>query len=171
MLLLHKRHCLDCRLLVREACVELHDHIVPIRCAWHGLGVLYLLELARQPWSQRRAAVPGGIAATVVRMGLYQKLSEAHAAVRRWCAEHGYALAGPNWEIYGDWTDNPAELRTDVFYLLQESEQHALDQSHSLAEPLRKLGWQCGSTCWHGYPWSSSPLLMVRSAKDGTVDT
>jgi len=56
--------------------------------------------------------------------GLYQKLSEAHTAVRRWCAEHGYALAGPNWEIYGDWTDNPAELRTDVFYLLQESEQH-----------------------------------------------
>ena len=135
MLLLHKRHCLDCRLLVREACVELHDHIVPIRCAWHGLGVLYLLELARQPWSQRRAAVPGGIAATVVRMGLYQKLSEAHTAVRRWCVEHGYALAGPNWEIYGDWTDNPDELCTDIFYLLQESEQHALVQCHSEAKP------------------------------------
>jgi effector-binding domain-containing protein len=70
------------------------------------------------------AAIPGGTVATVVHMGLYQKLSEAHTAVRRWCTEHGYPLAGPNWEIYGDWTDNPDELRTDVFYLLQESEQH-----------------------------------------------
>ena len=34
------------------------------------------------------AAIPGGTVATVVDMGLYQKLSEAHTAVRRWCAEH-----------------------------------------------------------------------------------
>jgi effector-binding domain-containing protein len=81
------------------------------------------------------AAIPGGTVATVVHRGLYQKLSEAHTAVRRWCAEHDYALAGPNWEIYGDWTDNPDELRTDVFYLLQEREQHKLVQSYSLAEP------------------------------------
>ena len=26
--------------------------------------------------------------------------------------------AGPAWEIYGDWTDDPAQLRTDVQYLL-----------------------------------------------------
>jgi effector-binding domain-containing protein len=81
------------------------------------------------------AAIPGGTVATVVHRGLYQKLSEAHTAVRRWCAEHRYALAGPNWEIYGDWTDNPDELRTDVFYLLQESEQQALDQSHTSDGP------------------------------------
>ena len=67
----------------------------------------------------RCTAIPGGTVATVVHRGLYQRLSEAHAVVRRWCAEHGYVLAGPNWEIYGDWTDNPDELRTDVFYLLQ----------------------------------------------------
>ena len=84
------------------------------------------------------AAIPGGTVATVVHRGLYQKLSEAHMAVRRWCAEHDYTLAGPNWEIYGDWTDNPDALRTDVFYLLQESEQQALDQSHSSVEPLGK---------------------------------
>jgi hypothetical protein len=31
-------------------------------------------------------------------------------------------LAGPNWEVYGHWTDewnsDPAKIRTDVFYLL-----------------------------------------------------
>ena len=62
------------------------------------------------------AAIPEGTVATVVHMGPYQKLPEAHVAVREWCAEHGHALAGPSWEIYGDWTDNPEELRTDVFY-------------------------------------------------------
>src|SRR5262245_59498011 len=50
--------------------------------------------------------------------------------------ESNGALAGPNWEIYGDWTDNPDELRTEVFYLLQESEQHTLDQSHGSTEQL-----------------------------------
>ena len=65
------------------------------------------------------AVIPGGTVATVVHRGPYQQLPEAHKAVRAWCAEQGYALAGPNWEIYGDWTDNPDELRTDVYYLLQ----------------------------------------------------
>ena len=30
-----------------------------------------------------------------------------------------YATRGHTWEIYGHWTDNPDELRTDVFYLLK----------------------------------------------------
>jgi hypothetical protein len=29
------------------------------------------------------------------------------------------AIAGPNWEIYGDWTENPEELTTEVCYLLR----------------------------------------------------
>jgi len=32
-------------------------------------------------------------------------------------------FAGPNWEIYGHWTDDPAQLRTDVFYLLDCAEE------------------------------------------------
>ena len=55
LLLLHKRHRLDRRVLVCEAGVELHHHIVTIGRTWHGLGVLHLLELARQPLSQRCA--------------------------------------------------------------------------------------------------------------------
>lgn len=65
------------------------------------------------------AAIPGGTVATVVHLGPYQQLPEAHTTVREWCAEHGHALAGPSWEIYGHWVENPDELRTDVFYLLQ----------------------------------------------------
>ena len=54
--------------------------------------------------------------------GPYNRLGEAHQAIRDWCANHGYSLAGPNWEIYGHWLDawnaDPGQIRTDVFYLL-----------------------------------------------------
>jgi hypothetical protein len=33
-------------------------------------------------------------------------------------AASGRALAGPRWEVYGDWRDDPAELETEVYYLL-----------------------------------------------------
>jgi effector-binding domain-containing protein len=61
--------------------------------------------------------------ATTTHFGPYGRLHEAHKAVRDWCADRGYDLAGPNWEIYGHWTDawntDPTQIRTDVFYLLR----------------------------------------------------
>jgi effector-binding domain-containing protein len=65
------------------------------------------------------SASPGGTAATVTYFGPYEKLAEAHKAIRAWCKEDGRVLAGPVWEVYGHWTDKPSELRTDVFYLLK----------------------------------------------------
>jgi effector-binding domain-containing protein len=66
---------------------------------------------------------PGGLAATTTHFGPYQLLPDVHAAVRAWCADNGHALAGVWWEIYGnwenDWNDNPAKIRTDVYYLLR----------------------------------------------------
>ena len=69
------------------------------------------------------SATPAGAVATAVHFGPYARLHEAHRAIREWCANHGFALAGPNWEIYGHWMDewnsDPAKIRTDVFYLLK----------------------------------------------------
>jgi effector-binding domain-containing protein len=65
------------------------------------------------------SATPGGTVATAAHIGPYEKLSEAHAAVRDWCRRNGHTLTGPNWEIYGDWEDDAEKLRTDVFYLLK----------------------------------------------------
>ena len=62
---------------------------------------------------------PAGLVATTVHIGPYDRLPEPHQAIRRWCAENGHTLAGPNWETYGHWDDDPARLRTDVFYLLR----------------------------------------------------
>jgi effector-binding domain-containing protein len=69
------------------------------------------------------SATPAGAVVTSTHFGPYDRLHEAHEAVREWCANRGYNLAGPNWEIYGHWTDEwnttPAEIRTDVFHLLK----------------------------------------------------
>src|SRR5262249_6801133 len=62
---------------------------------------------------------PAGLAAAVVHHGPYHNLSPAHATLGRWCADSGRPVAGPNWEIYGDWTDDVSQLRTDVLYLLK----------------------------------------------------
>jgi hypothetical protein len=42
----------------------------------------------------------------------------AHDAIRQWCRDNERQIAGPNWEVYGHWSDDPDQRRTDVFYLL-----------------------------------------------------
>jgi hypothetical protein len=68
------------------------------------------------------STTPAGLVATTTHYGPYGQLHEAHEAILRWCADNGYTLAGPNWEIYGHWEDewnnDPSKIRTDVFYLL-----------------------------------------------------
>jgi len=62
--------------------------------------------------------VPPGEVATVTHWGDYAKLGDAHEAVVSWCRANGRALSGTSWEVYGHWTSNPVDQRTDVFYLL-----------------------------------------------------
>jgi effector-binding domain-containing protein len=64
--------------------------------------------------------LPAGLVATAAHVGPYHLLGGAHSAVVKWCKDNGHTLAGPSWEVYGHWDDDPAKLRTDVFVLLQE---------------------------------------------------
>jgi hypothetical protein len=63
---------------------------------------------------------PSGTAVMTTHVGPYGGLGNANAAIIAWCREHGRERAGPSWEVYGHWTDDPAQLRTDVYYLLQD---------------------------------------------------
>ncbi len=63
-------------------------------------------------------ATPAGRIAKADHVGPYARLGETHDAVRRWCRANGHALAGIDWEIYGDWNDDPAKLVTTICYLL-----------------------------------------------------
>jgi effector-binding domain-containing protein len=64
------------------------------------------------------AATPEGDVATAAHFGDYAKLAGAYAALEQWCASRARPPAGVNWEVYGDWDDDPAQVRTDVYFLL-----------------------------------------------------
>ena len=61
---------------------------------------------------------PSGPAATAVYWGDYSDMHEIHEAIQQWCQANGRNF-GDNWEVYGDWDDDPAKRRTDVFYELK----------------------------------------------------
>ena len=62
---------------------------------------------------------PAGVAATTVHIGDYKAMGGAHDAVHAWCRANKRELAGPSWEVYGHWNPDPAQCRTDIFYLLR----------------------------------------------------
>ena len=65
------------------------------------------------------SATPAGTIATTTHWGPYSEIPQAHGAIRQWCRDNRRSIAGPNWEVYGDWSDDPAQLRTDICYLLE----------------------------------------------------
>jgi len=67
------------------------------------------------------SSTPAGLAARTVHMGPYERLGDAHEALRRWCAEHGHHTVGPVWEVYGEWNDDTSKLRTEVYYLIDSA--------------------------------------------------
>jgi effector-binding domain-containing protein len=67
------------------------------------------------------SSTPAGKVATTAHFGPYNRLGGAYDAIKKWCSEKGYMLTGPAWEVYGHWDEDPAKLRTDVFWLLQET--------------------------------------------------
>jgi effector-binding domain-containing protein len=64
------------------------------------------------------SALPAGRVAKTVHWGSYAGLGAAHQAVLDWCAAQGLKTAGPRWEVYGPHRDDPAEVWTEVYWLL-----------------------------------------------------
>lgn len=65
-----------------------------------------------------RSATPAGRCAHAVLHGDYSEIPSVHQAIHKWCAEQNLVLAGPCWEIYGPWHEDPAKLRTHMYHLL-----------------------------------------------------
>jgi hypothetical protein len=64
------------------------------------------------------ASTPAGAVATTVYIGPYDRMQPAHAAIHQWARDNNRQFAGQSWEVYGHWNEDPAKLRTDIFYLL-----------------------------------------------------
>lgn len=67
----------------------------------------------------REIFTPGGEAAIAVHVGPYDRMGETHAVICAYVTAQGRAFAGQSWEIYGDWSDDPARLETTIVYLLR----------------------------------------------------
>lgn len=67
----------------------------------------------------RHTSTPSGTVVTTAHYGEYSDLGSAYAAVERWCTEHGCQPSSVSWEVYGDWHDDPAHRRTDIYLLLE----------------------------------------------------
>ena len=61
---------------------------------------------------------PAGRAAMVTHVGPYDGIRGTTDGLIAWCRAKGQALGGRSWEVYGDWAENPADLRTDISFLL-----------------------------------------------------
>jgi len=86
------------------------------------IAVEYAMEVERPfPPSGdiKCTSTPAGRVASAMHSGSYHLLPETHGAVQRWCAQNGHTLAGIDWEIYGDYSDDPSKLETKVCYLLK----------------------------------------------------
>lgn len=64
------------------------------------------------------STLPAGLVAMTTHRGPYTGLAAAHQAVLDWCAAHGRRPAGPRWEVYGPHRADPAEVWTEIYWLL-----------------------------------------------------
>jgi effector-binding domain-containing protein len=83
-----------------------------------GVGVEVFSDFAAHGEIQRMSTPSGEVAATA-HYGEYSDLGAAYAALEQWCTGNQRRPTGVNWEVYGDWEDDPALRRTEVYFLLE----------------------------------------------------
>lgn len=64
------------------------------------------------------SSLPLGRAAHTIHKGEYAGLGEAYDAIMRWSRANGHTLSRIRWEVYGDWDEDPANLQTAVYWLV-----------------------------------------------------
>jgi effector-binding domain-containing protein len=142
--------------VIPAACGEVWQFIRASNLPHTGINLALYLDLefnlevgvvVKHPFTSEgpviSSATPGGRVATVMHLGPYERLGEAHQAIRGWCAARHHQLAGPFWEIYDHWNDDLSKLRTDVFYLLKEDGPSEISQE---AEAMGRGGSRPGGS-------------------------
>lgn len=66
------------------------------------------------------SVLPAGLAAAATHTGPVATIGETHDAVRDWATAHGYGLAGPHWEIYGDPDASTGNFAVEVMWLVTQ---------------------------------------------------
>ena len=77
-----------------------------VDAAFEGAGDIVCIE------------TPSGVAAHAIHWGEYGELPGVHRELVCWCSDRSLVRTGDNWEVYGDWDDDPTKRRTDVYHLI-----------------------------------------------------
>ena len=108
--------------LLREQGVRTGHNVVIYRPAGGGALTIdagvEVLSGFTESGPVRRVTTPAGEVAATAHFGEYSALGGAYTALEQWCTANGRGSAGVNWEVYGDWDEDPAKRRTDVYALL-----------------------------------------------------
>jgi effector-binding domain-containing protein len=106
---------------LRERGVRTRHNVVVYH---HGLDIEVGVETLsdfRENGEIRRSSTPAGEVVTTAHFGEYSGMAPAYGALEQWCRDHDRPPTGLSWEVYGDWEDDPAKRRTDIYLLLAEN--------------------------------------------------
>jgi effector-binding domain-containing protein len=83
------------------------------------IGVEVLGDFAEHGEIQIVHTPPGEVATATYFGDDYSQMDPVYQALGQWCAGNGRRPAGVNWEVYGDPAQDPAQTRTDIYFLLE----------------------------------------------------
>ena len=70
------------------------------------------------PAGVRCSELPAGRVARAMHRGPYDQMAPTYQAIENWAKDTGHTLSGPSWEIYGDWTEDPSQLKVEIVFML-----------------------------------------------------
>jgi effector-binding domain-containing protein len=83
------------------------------------LGVEVLGDFTESGEIQIVQTPPGEVATAAYYGDDYSQMAPVYQALEQWCVSNGRRPAGVNWEVYGDPAEDPAQTRTDIYFLLE----------------------------------------------------
>jgi effector-binding domain-containing protein len=83
------------------------------------IGVEVLGDFPERGEIQIVTTPPGEVATATYLGDDYTQMAPVYQALEQWCASNGRRPAGVNWEVYGDPARDPAQTRTDIYFLLE----------------------------------------------------
>ena len=92
---------------------ECTDHTLRVRVGFPVAGPFRETDLVKGI-----ELAPGRVA-RATHIGPYGLLHLTYRVLTDWCLRERLPLSSESWEIYGDWSDDPSKLKTDLYLRLR----------------------------------------------------